>query len=265
MDTPSHDGFLGVLALDDASIQRAESLAQEFSLPIAGPISPIVKGQDIAWPQQIVLGVSADGLDLRALDAPKLAPLKLDFAAGALDFRRKHGGGQLIAKAIGDAKRVLDLTCGLARDAFALAGLGIEVLGIERCAPIFALTRDGLERARTSSDQSLLDVLARLRIAQDDSQPSLRLWVEEFQPHAVLIDPMYPHQRGSALPGKEMRLLRPLAGDDEDAADLPRLALASGVHRVVVKRPRKAEPLGELTPHHSHEGKSTRFDVYIAR
>ncbi|MFC6328234.1 class I SAM-dependent methyltransferase [Alloalcanivorax gelatiniphagus] len=35
-----------------------------------------------------------------------------------------------------------------------------------------------------------------------------------------------------------------------------------GARRMVVKRPRKAPPLAGVAPHHSHEGKTVRFDVY---
>ena len=81
-------------------------------------------------------------------------------------------------------------------------------------------------------------------------------------PQVVYLDPMFPHREKSALVKKEMRALRPLVGDDDDASALLDAARRLASHRVVVKRPRHAEALGGVAPAHMLEGASSRFDIY---
>ena len=76
---------------------------------------------------------------------------------------------------------------------------------------------------------------------------------------------MFPHRDKSALVKKEMRLFRPLAGDDDDAPDLLEAALALATHRVVVKRPRKAPAIAGKPPAYHLEGNSSRFDIYTKK
>lgn len=64
----------------------------------------------------------------------------------------------------------------------------------------------------------------------------------------IYLDPMFPHRDKSALVKKEMRLFRPLAGDDDDTPDLLEAALALATHRVVVKRRAKHRPSQESHP-----------------
>ena len=64
---------------------------------------------------------------------------------------------------------------------------------------------------------------------------------------------------------KEMRLFRPLVGDDLDAPALLAAALALASHRVVVKRPRKAPCIEGAKPSYVLEGKSSRYDIYAKK
>ncbi len=59
-----------------------------------------------------------------------------------------------------------------------------------------------------------------------------------------------------------MQAFRVVVGQDTDTAELLELALQQARCRVVVKRARKAEPLGGKPPSHSLTGKANRFDVY---
>ena len=54
----------------------------------------------------------------------------------------------------------------------------------------------------------------------------------------------------------------PMVGEDLDASRLFEAAMRVARRRVVVKRPRRGELLGP-NPDHQHEGKSTRFDIYL--
>lgn len=62
-----------------------------------------------------------------------------------------------------------------------------------------------------------------------------------------------------------MQFFHEIVGADDDADELFERAMAVDVARVVVKRPRKAPVLADAKPHHSIEGKSLRFDVYVKR
>ena len=66
-----------------------------------------------------------------------------------------------------------------------------------------------------------------------------------------------------ALNKIEMRMIRKIVGDDQDSDMLLTLALKKAKKRVVVKRARKALPLGGLVPSLVVGGKSSRYDVYF--
>lgn len=85
------------------------------------------------------------------------------------------------------------------------------------------------------------------------------------KPYTIYLDPMYPHSRKSALNRKEMRVLRDLVGNDEDAGTVFKTALQYAANRVVVKRPKGAPHVGLLTPSHAIKMKNSRFDVYLTR
>ena len=81
---------------------------------------------------------------------------------------------------------------------------------------------------------------------------------------SILIDPMHPPRKNSALVKRELRQVRDLVGTDDDAADLVRVALATARQRVVLKWPAKADPIeGVRACSHQILGKSTRYDVFM--
>ncbi|QQK66048.1 rRNA methyltransferase [Cobetia sp. cqz5-12] len=198
-------------------------------------------------------------------------PLCVDFVAGRADHRRRFGGGrnQLIARACGLNRgalpSIVDATAGLGRDAFVLASLGAPVLMIERVAATAAILVDGLTRAQGCADDEIRQIALRMQALHGDATRELGALVAQWDqpPQVVHLDPMYPHRDKSALVKKEMRVFRALAGDDADAPALLEAALEVATHRVVVKRPRKAEPIGGLAPSHVVEEKTSRYDVYV--
>jgi 16S rRNA (guanine1516-N2)-methyltransferase len=74
---------------------------------------------------------------------------------------------------------------------------------------------------------------------------------------------MYPHRTKSSLVKKEMRILRALAGDDQDAPSLLETALACARNRVVVKRPRLATAIKGMPPTTVITSKKNRYDIYL--
>jgi len=225
----------------------------------------------IALPASLALTTQEDRLVLKGNEADYGKPLSVDFVSGKAAHRRQFGGGrgQLVAKACGLSKGVtpsiVDATAGLGRDAFVLASLGAHVLLIERVAAIAALLEDGLARALRHADTA--EIAARMMLRHGDAADTLADIVAnaQFDPQVIHLDPMFPHREKSALVKKEMRLFRELAGDDSDAPKLLEAALDIATHRVVVNRPRQAPPIVGPAPHHTIEGKTSRYDLYVHR
>jgi 16S rRNA (guanine1516-N2)-methyltransferase len=202
-------------------------------------------------------------LKLNALEAP--GPMALDFAGGALDYRRRfgHSGGHLILKAIGGGKKkVLDLTAGLCRDAFILASSEIQVKAIEKSPFISALVLDAIERAR--SDEKTKKIIMNLNFIKGDSEKILEeITSKDFD--AIYMDPMFPTNDKSALPKKELRIVQRLLGSvSENETEAKKLfhSAREKTNRLVVKRPIHGVALYE-NPTIVFKGSSVRFDVYI--
>jgi 16S rRNA (guanine1516-N2)-methyltransferase len=192
----------------------------------------------------------------------------VSFTSPTMTYRLKHGGGrsQALARAVGLKKgwqpTVIDATAGLGRDSFILAYLGCHVRMLERSPILAALLEDALQRAE-HSEQTAEIIIKRLRFTQTDSRGFLQKLQQEDYPDVIYLDPMYPERTKSSLVKKEMRILRGLAGDDQDAAELLTIALGCVRNRVVVKRPRLAPTLSSMKPSHQITGKTSRFDVYL--
>ena len=249
------ESLLCVQALEPRFDQAARQWAARLNLPM---------NQEALFALQL----GEAGLQLAELGPGAPGPVRVDFVEGAAAHRRLYGGGsgQMIAKAVGVQAgirpRILDATAGLGRDAFVLATLGCEVQLIERQPVIAALLEDGLARAARAPD--VAGITARMRLLTGNAIEVLRQWAGE-RPQVIYLDPMFPHRDKSALVKKEMRLFRPLVGDDLDAPALLEAALALASHRVVVKRPRKAPIIDGPKPGYSLEGKSSRYDIYALK
>lgn len=191
--------------------------------------------------------------------------LRVDFVNGAVGHRLRFGGGrgQDLAKAMGlragKTPKIIDATAGLGRDAFLLASLGAEVTMIERSAQMHALLGDGMARAHAEGGD-FAQIIERMTLLYGDAKELL----PNLSGEAVLIDPMHPPRKNSALVKLELRQVREIVGTDEDAADLVRVALACATQRVVLKWPAKADSIeGLRASSHQIMGKSTRYDVFM--
>jgi 16S rRNA (guanine1516-N2)-methyltransferase len=88
--------------------------------------------------------------------------------------------------------------------------------------------------------------------------------IPTLNPDVILVDPMHPERKKSALVKKEMRIIRDIVGTDSDAIELMEVALKYATKRVVLKWPMKADFMeGLQKPSHQITGKSTRYDVFI--
>jgi len=241
-----------VESLDPMFAADAQRWAGRLALPLDGEA-------------EFALQCGANGLQFIELGPQAPGALRIDFVEGAVAHRRLFGGGsgQMIAKAVGVQSGVrpvvLDATAGLGRDAFVLASLGCALTLIERHPVVAALLEDGLLRA--ADDPEVGPIVGRMRLINANAIEVMRAWQDE-PPQVIYLDPMFPHREKTALVKKEMRLFRPLVGDDDDAAGLLAAALDLATHRVVVKRPRKAPCIEGAKPGYALEGNSSRFDVY---
>ncbi|WP_136477845.1 class I SAM-dependent methyltransferase [Pseudomonas sp. DG56-2] len=247
------DGGIRVEALTADYQPKAQEWAQRLGLPLESVHA------------EFAVQVGASGLQIQQLGPQAPGPVRVDFVEGAAAHRRVFGGGsgQMIAKAVGIAQgvrpQVLDATAGLGKDAFVLASLGCQMTLIERQPLVAALLEDGL--ARAAADAEVGPIVARMQLLTGNAIERMGSWQGE-PPQVIYLDPMFPHRDKSALVKKEMRVFRPLVGDDLDAPALLEAALALASHRVVVKRPRKAPIIEGPKPSHSLEGKSSRYDIY---
>ncbi len=197
---------------------------------------------------------------------PKSAgPVFIDFVEGRLAHRRLYGGGknQPLARAIGlSAKRnlnVIDATAGMGRDSFVLASLGCTVLMIERSPIIAALLEDALKRAQEVME--VKKIIGRLSLICADAGNV----IPTRQADVIYLDPMFPEKRKSAAVKKDMQILQTLIGKDEDSDQLLEIALQHATHRVVIKRPRHAQPVKGPSPNTSISSPKIRYDIYTIK
>ena len=191
--------------------------------------------------------------------------LRCDFVGGAVQHRLRFGGGrgQDLPKATGFKPginpHIIDATAGLGRDAFLLASLGATVTMIERSADMHALLHDGMMRALDAGGVTA-KIINRMTLIHGDAIQLLA----GLSPEIVLVDPMHPPRKKSALVKAEMRQIRAIVGIDDDQTRLMQTALAHASRRVVLKWPAKAAPMADIPPaSHQIIGKSVRYDVFM--
>ena len=191
--------------------------------------------------------------------------LRVDFVNGAVAHRLRFGGGrgQALAKAMGlrggKTPSIVDATAGLGRDSFLLASLGAQVVMIERSEKMHALLAEGMAAARDENAE-LRDIIARMTLLKGDAKDLL----PDLSADAILIDPMHPPRKSTALVKLELRQVRDIVGTDDDADALVRVALQHARQRVVLKWPAKADPIaGVRACSHQIMGKTTRYDVFM--
>lgn len=254
---------LTVVAVSPMREEEAKSFAQRHGLAFS--LSTESQGSTLSF--------TRTGVVLCSMTGKKPLELKISFTEGAVDHRRKFGGGkgQLISKAVGLSKgfvpHILDTTAGLGRDAFVLASLGAKVDMFERSPIVHVMLNDALEQGRVfaeeQSDEGLVEILNRMSLQCADSLGTLGHQDEAFD--IVYLDPMFPERKKSAAVKKDMQIFHEIVGRDDDADALLALALETAKYRVVVKRPRVAPDLADEKPSYRLEGKSSRFDIYTKK
>ena len=238
-------------------IPAARALAERLALPY---------GEDPAAAAQFSLLLTPEHLCLQD-NQSNAKPLVIDFLTAQMTYRRQHASvkRETLARAMGlknqTTPTIVDATAGLGRDSFILASLGFEVTLLERSPIIQVLLEDGIRRARL--DPTVGTIANRLHLITQDASTWLPTLTAASHPEIIYLDPMFPERNKSALVKKEMRIFHAIVGDDPDADQLLPLALTCATKRVVVKRPRLAGHLANLTPSFSQTGSSCRFDIYL--
>lgn len=230
-----------------SSLQAAQSLAQRLQLELV---------EFVPETDHLLL---AEALQLVSADCGEL---KLDFLQGALEHRRRFGGGELLIKACGRPQQaddwLLDLTAGCGRDAFVAANHGWQLKMCERHPIVHALLEDALSRARLSGQPPF----EQMQLIGVSAQQYLSQLAPDQAPSLIYLDPMFPHRSKSAKVKKDMQLLQRHVGADLDADALLLQALPLAKRRVVVKRPDSAPYLAQQTPSYSLHSRGHRFDIY---
>ena len=253
MNTPS----ICIVCTDPTRRERADEIARRTGLPLRDETS-----------DECDLQLRFDDNHLTLFDTALNTSIHVDFAEGTLAHRQQFGGGrgQAIAKAVGlkrgNTPSVLDITAGLARDAYILASLGCKITLVEQSTVLYILVEDGIQRGLANSTSA--DILKNFcDLVNADSVAYMQQIDREHRPDVIYIDPMYPERKKSALVKKDMQILQRLLGKDKNAERLLRTALKCAGKRVVVKRPIHADPPGNLIPDTSISSRKTRYDVYI--
>ena len=242
---------------DNTRLEQASLFASKHQLPL-------LNERDKSFELQLIFGDERIELYDRQLNTS----IYVDFVTGALAHRQQFGGGrgQAIAKAIGLKQgrnpSVLDVTAGLARDAYILATLGCRMTLVEKSPILSILTQDGINRG-LEHEQSAAILSKHFIIYNQDAIIFLKNIEKNQYPDIIYLDPMYPEKKKSALVKKDMQILQRLLGKDERSDDLLQAALDCAKDRVVVKRPAHAPFLTEIKPATSIHSKKTRFDIYL--
>ena len=124
---------------------------------------------------------------------------------------------------------------------------------------VYLILQDGIQQAVSAGDP------AALRMTAIYADANAYLKSTNDAPHVVYLDPMFPDNKKSAKNKKEMQVLQNLVGHSTDDQDLLKLARATAVNRVVVKRPVKAPAYAQTEPDFTISGKNIRYDVYSNR
>ncbi len=160
--------------------------------------------------------------------------------------------------------RIGDFTFGLGADSLAMAAKGFNVLAFERSPILFVFNSIALQRGPEKG----FPFSAKIKYFFTDAKEACRTWknqgvFEGFEaPEIIYLDPMFVEKKKSALPGKEMQILKNLVGGDLDKDELFTMALDVCKNRVLYKRPLHAPQIND-GPQHIFKGKSHKIEMYL--
>ena len=219
---------------------------------------------------QMALILSEEGLGLFASKDPPLGPVFADY--GSKDFNRRlqqpPTRNEPLGRALGLHRmandqnlRVLDGTAGWGRDMLAMAGLGCQVVAVERNPIVACLLKHAHHRLLEDSNGTDEEG-ASIEILHQPIEETLMGPISDTGFDCIYLDPMAPASTSTAKPRRDMELLQTLLGPQDNGEELLQIALKASTRRVVVKRPHKSPFLGDMTPRSSVKTDRMRFDIY---
>ena len=186
-----------------------------------------------------------------------------DFSRLLPRIRRGNLAGEHLVRAVKlkgvERPLVVDATAGLGEDSFLLAAAGCRVLLYEKDPVIAALLRDAWERAKRDPETS--EIAERMTVIEGDSVAALPTL--DPPPDVVLLDPMFPERRKTALVKKKFQLIHQLERPCQNERELLDAAFAAKPKRIVIKRPAKGPYLAGVKPSYSLDGSAVRFDCIV--
>ena len=255
MTEPSSN--LCVICKDLSQHEQAKQFAEMHDLPLFADKNPDCALQLCFTPDRVEL-----------YDTQLNTDIHVDFVAGALAHRQRYGGGrgQAIARAVGlkrgNTPSVLDITAGLARDAYILASLGCKVSLVEQSPVLYTLVQDGIRRGLEHPDSKTV-LNNFMNLVYGDAVIYMEQMNPETKPDVIYMDPMYPERKKTALVKKDMQILQHLIGKEDKSEKMLATAMDKCRQRVVVKRPIHADSIPGPKPTTSISSKKTRYDCYI--
>ncbi len=164
-------------------------------------------------------------------------------------------------KNLPDHPLAVDATAGMGEDSLLLAAAEYRVILYE-CNPVIAaLLRDSLRRAETVPE--LREIVRRMELKEGDSIEAMGK--ADISPDFILLDPMFPERKKSALIKKKFQLLHRLESPCRDEDELLDAAIRANPRRLVIKRPLKGPFLAGKKPDFSLRGKAIRYDCFTIR
>lgn len=267
-----------LVILHDPDNPGSDNLAERLNLPLVGASDQH---------DGLLLSYQNHRLTLSQPSLRDAGTVCVDFCDVRMSFRITQAlSREAVVRAVGGcipkvsgshrAHHLIDATAGLGQDAFILAAAGWQVSLIEQSPVIHALLEDGLQRARNAvsgahddlslADQRhlrmLSDILPRMQLLEPGD--SIEVLPDLTPASVIYLDPMFPTRDKAARVKKNRFLLQHLHGAQGAGEGLLPCALALA-SKVVVKRPRLAQPLEGVLPASSLSGKTSRFDIYVGK
>lgn len=248
---------LEVCAVTPEAVDKAQRLATQLELPFAYDTHH----------SAVSLLVSSD--DIRYQHPSFEIPFRVDFLSGTVAARISLGLNKRdpLAKALAisphQSNHIFDGTAGFGRDAMLIARYGQKITMIEKHPVIHALLADGINRAFAQENFCKLIPYQPELIHSEAQQYAL---IGHKPVEVIYLDPMYPKRKKQLKVKKESQVLQLLTEGREneyEQVELLEWACSLATKRVVVKRPRWAEPLTDLSPTTAIYNQNTRYDIYI--
>lgn len=155
---------------------------------------------------------------------------------------------------------VIDATGGLGVDSVKLTMLGAKVVAFEENKILYSLLKNALENSSIKDKLAIYNVSSENVFKNKDNLKPLL----SSHPDVIYLDPMFPSREKSSKVKKESQFLQKIVNQSSSAKELLESAFKTNVKRIVVKRPKDADPINaQSKPNFNVSGKSTRYDVYL--